>query len=266
MAAQHTVQTLSSELNALGVFAGDGVWVHASMRAVGRVTGGAASLIKALLSAVGPEGLIGMPGFSEDAYPPADMDLSKLSPSEIAQIEHAVTGFDVDRSPTAGMGVLAETFRTWPGTLRSAHCTTSVCLNGSDAVRMITPHAQAWATGPTSPFGRMHDRAGMKILLVGVGWNRCTPLHTAEDYAMHKRTKIRRFKTGPGDAPWMETPDVADVLGRLFPAAGAAFEATGSVTRGRLGDAEVRLCGFADLVTFAAHWISTQNEKSGDRH
>ncbi|MEM7598388.1 MAG: AAC(3) family N-acetyltransferase [Pseudomonadota bacterium] len=266
MSEPATVKSLTRDLRRLGLSERDGVWVHASMRSIGPVTGGAASVIEALIATVGRDGLVAMPGFSEDAYFPPDVDRATLSKDEIARIERQVTGFDPDRSPTAGMGIIAETFRAWPGTCRSGHVAASVCANGPDAAQIITPHAQPWATGPGSPFDRMGQRPGMKILLIGVGWNRCTPLHTAEDFAPCKRTKMRRFKSGPGNALWIETPDVADDLGRLFPRAGAAFEATGRVHLGRLGEAEVRLCGYADLVSFAAPWISAQNEASGDRH
>lgn len=262
----HDKDTLTTHLRRLGLGPGDGVWVHASMRSMGRIAGGAATVIEALQDVVTGTGLIGMPGFSDDAYFPSDVDRTALSDEEIARIEYAVTGFDPATSPTSEMGVIAETFRTWPGTQRSSHATTSVCLNGVGVEDLIAPHPEPWATGPASPFGRMRDRPGTKILLIGVGWNRCTPLHTAEDYAAPKRTKIRRFKTGPGDAPWMETPDVADDVGRLFPAAGAAFEVTGAVTRGQLGDADVKLCGYDDLIRFAAPWISARNAESGDRH
>ncbi|MEO0371720.1 MAG: AAC(3) family N-acetyltransferase [Pseudomonadota bacterium] len=262
----HDKDSLINDLRRLGLSEGDGLWVHASMRAIGSVDGGAETLIEALQTVIGDTGLLGMPGFSDDACFPAHMDRATLTDAEIARIEHQVTGYDAATSPTAGMGILAETFRTWPGTRRSAHATTSVCLNGHDADDLIAPHDAPWAMGPASPFGRMRDRAGMKILLIGVGWNRCTPLHTAEDYAVPKRTKTRRFKTGQGDAPWQETPDVADDLGRLFPAAGDAFEDTGHVMRGTLGAADVRLCGYDDLIRFAALWIGAQNRESGDRH
>ncbi len=262
----HGKHTLIADLRRLGLGPGDGVWVHASMRSMGHVSGGAPTVIEALQEVVAEAGLVGMPGFSDDAYFPTNVDRSVLSDDEITRIEYEVTGFDLTTSPTSEMGVIAETFRTWPGTRRSTHATTSVCLNGPDAGDLITPHAEDWATGPASPFGRMRDRPGMKVLLIGVGWNRCTPLHTAEDYAKHKRTKMRRFKTGPGDAPWRQTPDVADDMGRLFPAAGAAFETTGAVALGQLGDAGVKLCGYDDLIRFAAPWISARNAESGDRH
>lgn len=265
MSLPQTQSSLARDLHDMGLSAGDGVFVHASMRAIGPVHGGAHSLISALFDVVGQGGLIGMPGFSDDAYPPADIDVQEMSPEEIAQRERAVSGFDVDQSPTSEMGVIAETFRTWPGTKRSAHPTTSVCLNGRHADQLIEPHAAPWATGASSPFGRLRARSDMKVLLLGVGWHRCTVLHTAEASAIHRRLKTRRFKSGPGDALWYETPDVADDLGRLFPLVGEAFVATGRVTRGMIGNAQALLCGYDDLISFASQWIDAENARSGAR-
>lgn len=222
--------------------------------------GGARAVMPALLDAVGPQGLIGMPGFSSDASFPVGVKRPALDESRLRTIERAVLGFDPARSPTVGMGAIAEIFRTWPGTLRGTHPTSSICLNGSDAARYLTPHSLAWSCGPNSPLGRLRDRPAMKILLLGVGWNRCSALHTAETLAESKRTKIRYFKTGPGDAPWMETPDVADDLNRLFPDVGEAIEETGVVGSGSVGQASSRLVDFPLLVDFATRLISEQNE------
>jgi aminoglycoside 3-N-acetyltransferase len=262
-----TKDGLISDLRDLGLSTGDGVFVHASMRSVGPVIGGARSVIEALQDVVGQDGLLGMPGFSADAYFPPEYDATTTLPREaVAAIEHAVPGYDPQRSPTHGMGVIAETFRTWPGTRRSAHPAVSICLNGNEAGVLTAEHSLAWGTGPDTPLGHLRQRDSMKLLLVGVGWNRCSSLHTAETLATHKRTKIRRFKTGAGDAPWKETPDVADDMNRLFPAVGAAFEATGQVRLGSLGRADCRLCDYAALVAFAADWIDAANRRSAARH
>ena len=207
--AFHTRSTMLDNLYGLGVRKGDGLFVHASMKAIGYVVGGPRTIVEALLEAVGDTGLIGMPGFSTDAYFPPDIDTSDLSPRQIGQIEDAVPGFDVLTSPTSGVGILPETFRTWPGTERSDHPVVSICLNGLQAKEFLGDHSLAWATGPQSPLGKLRDRLSMKLLLIGVGWDRCTALHTAETLADHRRTKTRRLKVGGVDGEWVES-------GRMF--------------------------------------------------
>lgn len=261
-----TLLSVKSQLTTLGLAQGQAVFVHASMKAIGPMVGGARVIVEALLDQVGSEGLVAMPGFSTDAYWPEDIDATALSATEAGRVELAVPGFDVAKSPTSGMGVIAETFRTWPGTVRSTHPSTSVCLNGLDAEKLVARHSLDWAMGPETPFGALYHRPNSKILLMGVGWNRCTALHTAETFAETRRTKTRRFKTGRLDSPWAETQDVADDLGRLFPAVGAALEATGRVTNGKLGHADCKFADFKDLVDFASEWINQANLESGERH
>ncbi len=258
--------SLIADLRALGVHEGDGLFVHASMRAIGPTIGGARAVIEALLFAVGSKGLLAMPGFSTDAYFPSNIDRAAISQEMRAEIEDSVLGFDPETSPTSGMGIIAETFRTWPGTCRSVHPATSICLKGLGASELASRHSLAWATGPETPLGYLQDRKRMKMLLIGVGGNRCSALHTAESLADTRRTKVRRFKTGTGNAPWTETPDVADDLNRLFPKVGAAFEEAGLVTSGKIGQAPTYLCNYAPLMSFAADWINNANIKSGDKH
>lgn len=259
-----TRDSLVADAGQLGLVAGDGVVVHASMRAVGRTVGGPRTVIEALLAAVGEAGLVAMPGFSEDAALPAWADPASLSEEARSALQAAVPGFDPKLSPTVGMGVLAETFRTWPGTLRSDHPAVSVCAHGPDAAELLAGHSLAWATGPDTPFGRFLDRAQMKILLIGVGWNRCTALHLAETLAEPRRTKTRLVKTA--ERGWLEVADVADDLGRLFPAVGEAYEATGRVATGPFGAAPCKLAPYGDLVAFARQRISAANAASGARH
>ena len=92
----HTQTSLLDDLTSLGVYEGDGLFVHGSMSAVGATVGGARTIVESLLKSVGGTGLVGMPGFSSDAYFPAGVDPSRLTQGQIAEIEDAVPGFDVE--------------------------------------------------------------------------------------------------------------------------------------------------------------------------
>lgn len=257
-------EDLAEALRGLGLAAGDGVFVHTALGRIGHVIGGPRGLIEALSDAVGPEGLIGMPGFSKDAYDPCELRDTGLDALAAERVRAQVPGFDPARSNVLENGQVPEAFRTWPGVVRSAHPTSSVLLLGPDAAQLAEPHdPSGWATGPATPWGRLRARAAMKILLIGVGWNRCSALHAAESLAGHRRLKLRRFKSGPGDAPWVTAPDVADDLDRLFPLVGAAWEAAGGVTFGKIGLAEARLTGYAELLEFATRWIDRRNAADG---
>jgi len=262
----YTAGYLIDALNELGLRKGDGLFVHASMNAIGSVHGGPETVIEALFDVVGNTGLIGMPGFSSEAIFPDDVDRSVLTELEIAEVEVKVPGFDLTSTPTFEMGIMPEMFRKWPGTKRSNHPVDSICLNGFNAADFVQEHSLAWSTGENSPLGKLYKRSSTKILLIGVGWNRCTSFHTAETLAEHRRTKTQRFKLGGPEGSWIETQDVANDESRLFPLVGEALEKSGAVMAGNLGDAVCKVCDMRRLVDFATEWIDDANIRSGDLH
>jgi len=244
-----TRDTLLDDLRRLGLRDGDGVFVHASMKSLGPVVGGPRTVVRALIDAVGEDGLVAMPGFSTDAYMPAWFDPEGVSEADRQAIAAAVPGHDPALSSCREMGVIAETFRTWQGTERSAHPCVSIVARGPDSSDWLRDHSLAWACGPDTPLGRFRERPNMKILLLGVGWTRCSALHTAETLVATRRTKCRVFKH---QGIWMETPDVADDNGRLFPLVGSAIDRTGLVRRSTVGLADTRLFPYETFVDFAA--------------
>lgn len=100
-------------------------------------------------------------------------------------------GVEPATTPTS-MGAIPETFRTWPGTLRSDHPLESVCARGRFASGITGNHPLAFSEGPGGPFGRLHEH-DCRILLIGVGFNRCTALHYAESLVEKRRTTTVRF-------------------------------------------------------------------------
>lgn len=260
-----TDSDIVSELRGLGVNLGDGLFVHTALGRIGHVVGGPRGLIQGLIDAVGPSGLVGMPGFSDDAYDPVEVHGLDVSAHQHDHIRRQVPGFDPGLSNVRQNGTVPEAFRSWPGVKRSLHPTSSVLLLGADATEWCDPHdPKGWPTGPETPWGRLRFRPQMKVLLIGVGWNRCSALHAAESAAKHKRTVTRTFKLGQGpDAPWISAPDVSDDLDRLFPLVGDDWEKTGNVQTGKIGDADVKITKYDALVEFASDWISEKNCADG---
>ena len=70
--APYTVQSLGSDLRALGLAAGDTVLVHSSARSLGFAAGGSQAVVQALLDVLGPSGTLVVPTHTPDNNDTAD--------------------------------------------------------------------------------------------------------------------------------------------------------------------------------------------------
>ncbi|NOY80718.1 MAG: AAC(3) family N-acetyltransferase [Kiritimatiellaeota bacterium] len=150
------------DLKKLGVRSGGVLLVHASFKSLGRVGGGAETVIRALLEALGGDGTLLMPALS------------------YATVNAANPVFDQLNTPSC-VGYLPEYFRTRPGTLRSLHPTHSVCGVGRSAGELLGRHEMDHTPcGPNSPFRKLRDREG-QLLMLGCGLHPNTSMHAVEE-------------------------------------------------------------------------------------
>jgi len=146
-----TRERITKTLRELDLSTGDLVCVHSSFSSLGYVEGGPGTLIEALEEVVGTSGTIMMPTFS--------MGSSMLSYLESGEI------FDVSKTPSK-VGAVTETFRKWPGVIRSLHPTNSVAAKGPLAHELLAGHQHsAKPFGLETPFGRLAPFGG-KILMI----------------------------------------------------------------------------------------------------
>jgi len=68
-----SAEALAGDLRCLGLPTGAAVLVHASLRALGPVAGGAETLLEALQIVIGESGTVMVPAFSWDAADPAQI-------------------------------------------------------------------------------------------------------------------------------------------------------------------------------------------------
>jgi aminoglycoside 3-N-acetyltransferase len=236
-----TRNSLARDLAALGLSSGQLVMAHVSMTALGFVAGGPTSLLDALLDVLGPAGTLLLPAHSADLSDPATWQAPPVPTAWIDEVRDALPPFDPARTPTWGLGVVPELFRTWPGVIRSDHPAVSLAARGPLAAEILRDHALDDPHGEGSPLARAYDRDA-KLLLLGVGWNRATLLHLAE----------RRAE--PGAAPIVSGAPILRDGGRVwqtyrdydsdperFAAVGEALAAAGILTVGRVGSAEAML-------------------------
>jgi len=148
---------LADQLRALGVEAGGILLVHTSFRAVRPVEGGPAGLIAALRDALGPEGTLVMPSWTEDDETPFDPAATRAS---------------------ADLGIVADTFWRMPGVQRSRH-EFAFAAAGPRAAEIVRDPLPLPPHRPESPAGRVHELDG-QVLLLGVQHSEDTTLHVAE--------------------------------------------------------------------------------------
>jgi aminoglycoside 3-N-acetyltransferase len=250
--APRTRSSLLADLRTLGVQPGMTLMVHASLSSLGWVAGGPVAVVLALMDAVGESGTLAMPSFSGDLTEPSFWQHPPV-PKHWHQIfRDEVPAFDAAITPTRMMGKISDTFRSWPGTLRSDHPHVSVCARGPLAKQITDDHQLEDSMGEHSPFARLYD-AGASVLQLGTDRNSC--LHLAE----HRCGLRGRVTQGApilehGKRVWKVFDDL-DYEDDSFPPVKAAFEASGAVKVGRIGSAVSRLMPVRALVDFAAEWF-----------
>ncbi|WP_336205689.1 aminoglycoside N(3)-acetyltransferase [Nonomuraea sp. LPB2021202275-12-8] len=249
---------LADELRALGVRTGQVLLVHASMRQLA-LGCAAAAVVAELRELLGPRGTLVVPAGTagnSDTSPLYHQAIDGMTPAEILGYREQMPAFDPATSPSQGMGCLAETVRTLPEAVRSAHPQTSFAAVGPLAARLMDGHDPQCHLGESSPLAKLYE-VNADILLLGVGYDRCTALHLAE-YRYCASPPRRRYRCvvdfGHG-RQWWEYEDVDLDSGDMV-RLGADYEISQNVAIGRVGQARCRMISMRSAVDFATLWYA----------
>ncbi|MCX4678737.1 AAC(3) family N-acetyltransferase [Streptomyces sp. NBC_01433] len=258
----------AARLTALGVRPGDVLIVHASLRALGPVDGGARTVLDALRRVLGPAGTLVVPTFTpenSDTSPHYRALVRGLSPEAREALRASMPPFDRATSAAPSMGRLAETVRTSPGAGRSGHPQTSFAAIGPAAGTLLAGHRPDCHLGEDSPLARLYE-ADARILMLGTNFGTCTAFHLGEYRVPDPpRRRYRCVVTRDGLRQWWEYEDIALDDGD-FGALGAAFADAaddGAVRTGRVGSAPCRLVRLTAAVDFAAAWFPAHRPAPG---
>jgi aminoglycoside N3'-acetyltransferase len=168
-----SVTELTNGLLQLGVRPGMMLEVHSSLRSLGYVEGGAASVIKALMNAVGPEGALVMPSFMISGGLPLSDEDKKMGIRQKIRI--------LKEGEKNALGIIPATFRQMPGV-----------LTGEGMKRV-----SAWGKDAgihSSGYRHLIDNGGY-ALMIGVDIYAMSTMHYVEG---HMPEKIRQM-AAPSD-------------------------------------------------------------------
>jgi aminoglycoside 3-N-acetyltransferase len=254
-----TAGRITDDLRGLGVRTGQVLLVHASLRQIGHVQGGAETVVSALRAAVGTGGTVVVPAATSGNSDTSRTHLERicgLTAAERDRFRAGMPAFDPARTPSTGMGRVAECVRCSAGAVRSAHPQTSFAAVGPLADQLMRGHAPDCHLGEESPLARLAE-VNAHILLLGVGYASCTAFHLAE-YRYHPNPPTREYRCvvdRNGRAQWWGYRDVVLDDGD-FAELGGALDQTEQVRRGTVGAADTRLIPLPEAVDFAAGWLA----------
>lgn len=235
---------LAEGFGKLGLKPGNTVLIHSAMRTMGRVAGGANSIIAALQNIIGPTGTLVFPTytFAHEAEPDPIIDL---------------------QNDPAEMGIITETGRRLPGALRSTAFRHSFAAVGRRASLIAGVDPAISAFDFRSVFGVMLG-LNTQVVLLGVTYTSSTSHHFAElvcevpyRQTIPKLVKVRRAdgsvveqammdyqpKSSGGSYYGTRAPD--------FNRLGKMLETQGKVSMAFVGNAAVRRFAMRDLIDLA---------------
>jgi aminoglycoside N3'-acetyltransferase len=253
---------LTQDLKQLGVRGADTLMVHASLRALGPVDGGAEGVIEALERALGPDGTLLMILGCEcdwdwvNERPEAERDAlladAPVFDAVTAQVFHEV-------------GYLAEAFRKSAGTLVTDNPSGRFGARGHFARHLLQDAPWHDYYGPGSPLDRF-CRIGGHVLRLGAAPDTTTVLHLAEYLAdVPAKRRVRRHYRCPGpDGPVIRTVECLDDSNGIVDWPGEDYFATilrdylktNRAMRGKVGAAQSELIEADDLVRFGVRWMT----------
>lgn len=258
----HSVSQLVEDLRRLGTSSGDLLMVHASLRKLGPVEGGAAGVIAALDQAVGSQGTLLMVLGAKDAW----AWVNERPEAERAALLAPAEPFDAASTPAESeVGVLAEVFRQHPGTLVSDHPEGRFAARGRLAAALVADPPWHDYYGPGSALERLVKAQG-KVLRLGADIDTVTLLHYAEFLAQvpNKRRVVRHRKVRRGEATEIVPVETLDDSNGIVDFDGPDYFGLilqeylqlGRARQGVVGSARSELLDAAALVPFASTWMT----------
>ncbi|MBQ2931974.1 MAG: AAC(3) family N-acetyltransferase [Clostridia bacterium] len=246
-----TKNDITKALAELGIKNGDMVLVHSSFKSLGPVEDGAETVILGFLDAVGEDGTLVFPTFTQNDF------------------ENAYETWHLDKH--SDTGYLTNYFRKREGSIRSDQATHSVAAAGKRAAWLTETHGHTskrignmgdTAFAPDSPWEKMYQE-NAKVVLIGVNSGCITFRHYAE--SVYVEDCLKRIE-GSEKYDYME-----DRIGRfkkpgLWPSvcnewAVAQLEEKGLVKKVKCGEAELSMVEAQTFVDFVLSCLKNRDNR-----
>ena len=247
-----TKQDIFTFLEENGIKHDDKIAVHAALRSVGPIENGADGLIDAMSSYL-DKGLLIIPTHTWD---------------EVCR-EHPF--YDV-RTSVPCIGTLAKVAAFRKDGVRSLHPTHSVTAFGPGAADFVKGEELCGSPAPlNSSLSKLYEEHG-KILLIGVGLERNTYLHSVDERLdipdrLNQNPFVITIKDYDGNliqSPPFHTHYTANsdqCVSEYYPNYKEAFDYTGAVKYGKLGNALVYICDARAMTdTVRLLWKNTDHD------
>jgi aminoglycoside 3-N-acetyltransferase len=253
-----TTGDIARDLRTLGLEPSGVLLLHASMRVMGLVAGGAATVVEAVRDVLGPAGTLVVPTTTAENSDTSRAYLASvagLTPVQVRAHQDGMPPFDRAATPATLAGRVAEEVRTTSGAIRSAHPQSSFAAVGPRARSLMKAHKIDCHLGEQSPLSKLYT-AGAWVLLLGVGYSACTALHLAE-YRYLPSPPLRTYRCViryRGHRQWRSYSDVV-LDDSDFEAIGEVLDEDINMHRGYVGNAECRLMPMRQVVDTAANWM-----------
>lgn len=257
-----TDDQIAAGLRDVGISAGDVVVVHSSLSQTGYLVGGPAALGIGLRSCLEAEGTVVVPTFTPHLSHPSTWLPDDRSAEDRLIAAAAMPPFDARTTPSARrMGAFAEYTRNSSSALRSAHPHTSFTADGPKALRIVQQHGLDYRLSGGGPLGSLWN-LDAKVVLIGVGWDRCTAFHLAEYESAYPGRRVGEYLVPMGRGTWRAATELMVWEGD-FERLGDEYEQTpGAVATTQIGHAFVRSFRLRDAVRFAHKWLPENRDLS----
>lgn len=198
-----TKEELKKALKNLGVGGNMIIEVHSSLSSFGYVVGGARTVVDALMELCEDGGTLLMPIQAVDNTDPSNWQNPPVSPELWRTIRENFPAFDPKTSDIRYMGSVVENFRHREDVVFSSHPTMAYAAWGRYAKLLCNRQSTHFPLAEESPSARLYELKG-NVLLLGVGFDRCTCLHLAQYRAESRPIVIEgaSAKTLDGQKEW----------------------------------------------------------------